>query len=331
VTGSNGKSTTAAMTAAILEADGRTVWLGGNIGTSLLDRLDAIRADHWVVLELSSFQLWHLSREAAASPLSPGARTPEVAVVTNCSPNHLDWHGTYADYQAAKQRVFVDGRAGDLVVLNTLDAEVAAWGKLVRGRRVPLLPDGEIPPLAMPGEHNRQNALCAATAARAAGCTAESVRAGLASFATLPQRLEPIGEIAGRRLYNDSSSTTPDSTIAGLTTLERPTWLLAGGSDKGVDFGRLIAAIAEHARGAAFYGSVRGALHRSLIAFAPGFPSTAVETMPEALLWCWHRSRPGDAIVLSPACASHDQFQNFRERGETFARLVQALAARSDG
>jgi len=322
VTGSNGKSTAAAMTAAILEADGRRTWLGGNIGTSLLDRLDHIGRDDWVVLELSSFQLSHLRQ---------GVRMPEVAVVTNCSPNHLHWHESYAHYRAAKQRILTGQGAEDLAVLNTWDAEVAAWGGLVRGRQLPLVAAGEIPPLAVPGEHNRRNALCAATAAAAVGCGARAVREGLAAFSTLPQRLQPIGRIERRRLYNDSSSTTPDSTIAALGALEGPKWLLAGGSDKGVDFGPLAATIAERACGAAFYGAVGNELRRQVVARAPSLPCTAVETMRDALSWCWHRSRPGDSIVLSPACASHDQFRNFRERGEKFVALVDALGARSDG
>ena len=216
-------------------------------------------------------------------------------------------------------------------MLNTLDAEVAAWGPLVRGRQAPLVAADEVPPLAVPGEHNRRNARCAATAAAAVGCGAQAVRAGLAAFSTLPHRLQPIGEIAGRRLYNDSSSTTPDSTVAGLGSLERPTWLLAGGSDKGIDFGALAAAIAERVCGAAFYGAVRNELRRQVVARAPNLPCTAVETMRDALSWCWQRSRPGDSIVLSPACASHDQFQNSRQRGEKFVELIDGLAAPSDG
>ncbi len=322
VTGSNGKSTTAAMTAAILKADGRRTWLGGNIGTSLLDRLDAIRAHDWVVLELSSFQLWHLRQ---------GVRMPEVAVVTNCSPNHLDWHESYAHYRAAKQRILTGQGAEDRAVLNPFDAEVAAWGSLVRGRQLPLVAADEVPPLAVPGEHNRRNALCAATAAAAVGCGARAVREGLATFAMLPQRLQPIGRIEGRRLYNDSSSTTPDSTIAALDALGRPTWLLAGGSDKGVDFGPLAATIAERACGAAFYGAVGDELRRQVVARAPSLPCTAVETMRDALWWCWQRSRPGDSIVLSPACASHDQFRNFRQRGEEFVALVDALGVPAKG
>ena len=193
VTGSNGKSTTAAMTAAILRADGRPTWLGGNLGGSLLDRLPEMRRDGWVALELSSFQLWHLSSHA---PL------PQLAVVTGCSPNHLDWHGTYEHYVAAKQRILTGQTGGDLAVLNTYDAEVATWGSLGQGRLLPLPPLSDIPPLAVPGEHNRINAACAAAAAAGAGCDAAAIRRGLESFHGLPQRLERFAVVAGRSFYN---------------------------------------------------------------------------------------------------------------------------------
>ncbi|NQT15855.1 MAG: UDP-N-acetylmuramoyl-L-alanine--D-glutamate ligase, partial [Planctomycetes bacterium] len=316
VTGSNGKSTTAAMTAATLQAAGRRAWLGGNIGASLLDELDRIGREDWVVLELSSFQLAHLSR---------GARMPEVAVVTSFSANHLDWHGGHREYRAAKQRLLTGQKPGDVAVLNTTDEEVARWSPLVRGTRLSLVPESEIPPLGVPGAHNRTNAVCAATAALGVGSSADAVRRGLASFATLPHRLELLRVIAGRRFYNDSSSTTPESTIAALDAVEGPTWLLVGGHDKGIDFGGLRAAITRSAQGAAFYGAVGEKLYRRQVAESRAGRFMACETIDEALRWCWRHSRPGESIVLSPACSSHDQFRNFRQRGERFSRLVRAL------
>lgn len=319
VTGSNGKSTTTAMTAAILRADGRRVWLGGNIGGSLLERLAEIRPDDWVVLEISSFQLWHLR---------PEARMPDLAIVTNCSPNHLDWHGSYEHYVAAKQRILRGQKAEGLAVLNTLDPEVRGWRPYVRGQLVPLPPLSSVPELPVPGEHNRINAACAAAAALAVGCTPEAVEAGLKSYAPLPQRLEWVAEVDGRRFYNDSSATTPESTIAAIEALRGPLWLLAGGGDKGADFQPLASAIVRQTRGAAFYGKVRDRLHQQVAACMPEFPCTAVETLNEALDWCWRHSQPGEAIVLSPACSSHDQFQNFRQRGEVFVELVRRVAER---
>ncbi len=322
VTGSNGKSTTVAMTAAILKAAGRRVWLGGNIGVSLLDQLDQIGSDDWVVLELSSFQLWHLSAHA---------RLPEVAVVTNCTPNHLDWHGRFECYAAAKQRLLTGQAPHALTVLNSFDMEVRGWGRLVHGRQLPLVADREIPTLAVPGRHNRVNAMCAATAAAGVGCPAEAIGRGLASFAGLPQRLELVMVVGGRRFYNDSSATTPESTIVALGSLAGGIWLMAGGSDKGIDFQTLSEAISRNARGAAFFGTVREKLRNLASLRQPDFPCVAVETMTEALAWCWQCSRPDECIVLSPACASHDQFQNFRQRGSMFVELVRSLADRHRG
>jgi UDP-N-acetylmuramoylalanine--D-glutamate ligase len=321
VTGSNGKSTVAAMIAALLRKAGRRTWLGGNIGQSLLSRLSLIVPDDWVVMELSSFHLWHLG---------PNVRMPRVAVVTGCSPNHLDWHRDYADYVAAKQQILLRQTRHDWAVLNTHDAEVSTWEPMVRGRLVPLPELEEIPPLAVPGEHNRINAACAAAAAQAVGCPWESIRRGLAEFRGLPQRLELVGGVAGRQFYNDSTSTTPESTIAALRALEPPVWLLAGGKDKGLDFGDLAAAAVEKARGAAFFGSVRQVLWGWVAARNPQFPCTAVETMAEAFDWCWTRSRPCESIVLSPGAASVDQFRNFRQRGEMFDKLVRNLKGKVD-
>jgi len=251
VTGSNGKSTTAAMIASILNAAGRRAFLGGNIGGSLLDDLPRMTADDWVVLEISSFQLWHFASRTPHAPreeAAEGVRRIHVAVVTGCSPNHLDWHGNFADYVAAKQRILAGQTSDDFAVLNTFDAEVASWLPLVRGR--PILVSGadipvcragaddaradrnvcptvsldDLPPLQTPGEHNRINAACAAAAASAIGCTADDIRRGLESFRGLPQRLEPIALIEGRRFYNDSAATTPESTRCGCSMRQSGSW-----------------------------------------------------------------------------------------------------------
>jgi UDP-N-acetylmuramoylalanine--D-glutamate ligase len=317
VTGSNGKSTTAAMTAAILRAEGRKTWLGGNIGASLLDHLAEIGPADYVVLELSSFQLWHLR---------PDMPMPHVAVVTSCTPNHLDWHQSYEHYRAAKQRILTGQNQGDLAVLNSHDTEVASWRHLVRGRFLPPVPLAEIPPLSVLGEHQRSNAACAAAAAYGIGCDPASIPRGLQSFCGLPQRLELVAVVDGRRFYNDSTATTPQSTIAALGSLPEPIWLLAGGRNKGFEFHELAAAIVGRARGVACFGSIRQELRALLVARSPDFPCAEFESLAEALRWCWAHSRPGEAIVLSPACASTDQFRNFRQRGETFVELVRNLA-----
>jgi UDP-N-acetylmuramoylalanine--D-glutamate ligase len=358
VTGSNGKSTTAAMIAAILRrTDSQSVacrtdlqsvacrldfqsvkettagepthatrqiknpscktFLGGNLGGSLLKYVEEMRPDDWIVLEISSFQLWHFS---------PNVNMPRIAVVTGCTPNHLDWHGTLVEYAAAKQKMLRGQSPDDAAVLNTLDAEVANWGRFVRGRLLAPYPLDKLPArLPVPGEHNRHNAALAAAAAFAAGCTEEEIEAGLGSFHNLPQRTEFVAIIDGRHYYNDSAATTPESTIAALKTLDVPVWLLVGGRNKGFDFAPLAEAIVRRARGAAFFGSCRCELEKEVVERLAEFPCSSHETLAHALAWCRERSSSGDAIVLSPGCASTDQFQNFRERGEAFVKMVRAL------
>ncbi len=367
VTGSNGKSTTAAMIASILRCRGgqshfrgddagltgdvslaakigtvpsasvHRTFLGGNIGGSLLEQLPQIGRDDWVVLELSSFQLRHFRcPHTPCAGSAHGVCRLHIAVVTGCTPNHLDWHRSFADYAAAKQRILAGQTPDDFAVLNARDVEVATWRPLVRGHLVPLPSppaplactgkgSSPLPPLAVPGEHNRINAACAAAAAMAAGCGNGEVRQGLRQFVGLPQRLESIADITGRRFYNDSASTTPESTVAALRSLDVHVWLLAGGAAKGCDFGPLTAEIVRRARGAAFFGAVREELLERVASIDRRFPCIAVETLDEALRWCWMRCRSGEAIVLSPGCAGTDQFRNYRHRGEHFVELVGRL------
>ncbi|MBL9124230.1 MAG: UDP-N-acetylmuramoyl-L-alanine--D-glutamate ligase [Planctomycetaceae bacterium] len=319
VTGSNGKSSTAAMLASILEAAGRRVWLGGNIGRSLLGALDRMRPDDAVVLELSSFQLQRLR---------PTGRGIDLAVITNCVPNHLDWHGTFAAYCAAKQQLLRLQPADSFAVLNVADPVVATWRHEVRGQLQPACPATKIPSLAIAGQHQRENASLAAAAAEAWGADGAAIETGLQRFAGLPHRLERIGEIGGREFYNDSLATTPESTRAALQAFDRPIWLLAGGYDKGADFDELVRAIAARASGVAFYGAVGDRLQAALERLPTPCGSTRVPTLREALGWCWSQSRPGDVILLSPACASYDQFRDYADRAEQFRRAAAQLATK---
>lgn len=320
VTGSNGKSTTAAMVAAILRAEGNSVHLGGNIGRSLLDLLPEIAPDDLCVLEISSFQLWWMTDAAVG---------PAVAVITSFSPNHLDWHGSVEKYRLAKQKLLGFQRQADAAVFDSADDELRGWISAVRGRRVPPEPSEQMPELAVPGKHNRFNARLAMAAARLLGCSEEALQRGLRGFRGLSQRLEWFAVVEGRRFYNDSASTTPESTVAGIASIDGPIWLIAGGKDKGCDLKPIAAAAVRSARGAAFFGSAAHRLHEEVAAIDGGFPATAVETAAAALRWCFDRSRPGDAIVFSPGCASTDQYRNYRRRGEEFVALVQSLTGRA--
>lgn len=317
VTGSNGKSTTAAMIAAILSADRRRAWLGGNIGRSLLPGLPYITADAWVVLELSSFQLWWLS---------DAARWPCVAVITNLTPNHQDWHGSFAHYIAAKQRLVERLPSDGVAVLGELGTSLAAWRTLAGERYRAGWSEARVPELIVPGQHNRCNAALAAAACEAIGCHRLAIRRGLAAFRGLAHRLQLVATVDGRAFYNDSMATTPESVLAALDTLGPQTWFLIGGHDKGFDYGPLAQRLAREARGVACFGAARAKLASLIEAHAGHCECQSVETLREALAWCRQRSRAGESIALSPACASQDQFRDYRERGETFAALVMSGA-----
>ena len=273
VTGSNGKSTTTALIHAIVQRlvqrqSHRTAWLGGNIGTSLLPLVDQIQPDDVVVLELSSFQLVDLNRLQAS---------PHVAVVTNFAPNHLDWHLDLDDYRHAKQTILRWQTVEDVAVLNADDQDVRQWPVQSERREFGIhttVPYGvffkdrdaivrektgeQRWPLAewlkLPGEHNVANALAAISAATAIGATEQDVQGGIENYQALPHRLQFVAEVAGRRFYNDSLATTPESTEVALAAFDAPIVLLAGGYDKHVDLGRMAHAIARSAKGVSLMG-----------------------------------------------------------------------------
>ena len=344
VTGSNGKSTTTAMTFAIIEQflkrqPGRRAWLGGNIGTSLLPIVDQIRDEDIVVLELSSFQLADLDRIHAS---------PHVAVVTNFAPNHLDWHPDLDDYRHAKQAILRWQSARDFGVLNDDDDDVRHWkvngerlgfglqsressGVYLEKReahvrmkggeqRVPILEW-----LTLPGQHNVANALAAIAAAECVGAGSENIQSAIEQYEPLPHRLQFVGEVAGRRFYNDSLATTPESTEVALLAFDSPIVLLAGGYDKRVDLSSLATAIARRAKAVALMGQTAAMLQQSIIACDENRcdVSEPQTSFAAAFDWATEHSAFGDAIVLSPGCASYDWFRNFADRGERFVELVR--------
>lgn len=321
VTGSNGKSTTASMIAAILAAASRKVWLGGNIEYSLLADLPHMTSGDWVVLELSSFQLHWLSECASL---------PDISVVTSCTPNHLDWHPDFTHYSAAKRRLLsppANARCGPPTGAAVLGPTLRdTWGQDCLRTLIPLYDDIRIPELKIPGLHNRINAACAAAAASAVGRGDEEIAGALSNFAGLPHRLETIAVVAGRRFINDTQATTPEATMAALEAIEGPCWLLCGGADKGVSFDGLAGAIAARCAGAACYGAVGPQLATAIRREDNRFACVRLERLEEAVAWCWQRSSPGDAILLSPACASMDQYRDYRHRAAEFCKLAKNVA-----
>lgn len=318
VTGSNGKSTTAAMTAGIFKAAGRRAWLGGNIGISLLDCLPDIGTDDVVVLEMSSFQLARVAHDAP---------WPAAAIVTNCTPNHLDWHPSWGAYRAAKQRLLQHLPECGAAIFDPHDVELAGWCSLVRGRIAEPFEPRRLPKLFVPGEHNRRNAALAARAAAEFGVPEDAIRRGLAMYAGLPHRLELVAEHAGQRFYNDSKATTPEAVAASLAAFDEPVWLLAGGVDKRNDLQPLAAVIAGHCAGAALFGQCSEQLLAAIRGIDPGLPAAALPNLDDAFGWCTAHSTPGEVVLLSPGCASFDQYANYSLRGIHFSELARGRAA----
>jgi len=340
VTGSNGKSTAASLAAHLLGAGPQRAWLGGNIGRSLLEDLDALRPDDLVVLELSSFQLERLEWTCLS---------PAVSVVLNLRPNHLDRHGTMANYARAKQPILLHQRERDAALLNADCEVVSTWGALGKGRKLffstqhpvergawlegeqALWRDGAAPvplfrrgDLVLRGEHNAGNALAAAGAAVLCGVPAEAIGPRMADFRGLEHRLEFVRSLDGVDYYNDSKATTPQAAIAGVQAFEEPVILIAGGYDKHLPFDEFGKAVAARAKAAVLLGATAGQIHKAIEA-AGTTPVHRVADLSEAVRTARCLAAPGDVVLLSPACASYDMFDNYEQRGAVFRSLVMAL------
>jgi UDP-N-acetylmuramoylalanine--D-glutamate ligase len=319
VTGTNGKSTTCSMAAAMLEASGVPVALGGNIGRPLLNEVAGFDPGTVAVLELSSFQLQWLEHEELR---------PAVGVVTNVSGDHFDRHPDFDHYIAAKRRLAEAVPPDGLLVLCADDPVCVEFGRASRAPVAWFGADYEPPiPLAglsVPGPHNRANAAAAALAALAVGGTPEGCRAGAERYRPLPHRLEVVSELDGVLMVNDSVCTSPVATAAAVRSFERPVILLVGGRDKGLDRAPLLAAATE-ARGVVAYGETGP----SLAARIPG--AHLAGGFDEAVARARELARPGEVVLLSPGFASYDQFPSFDKRGERFRELARdPLASAAD-
>jgi UDP-N-acetylmuramoylalanine--D-glutamate ligase len=334
ITGANGKSTTAALTAHLLDKTKydirhttyENVWLSGNIGNRpLLTTLDEIAPNDLVVLELSSFQLEQLAEIQKA---------PQVALLTNLTPNHLDRHGTFANYCAAKENIFkfqrLDEESPVLSIFNAEDEIGAEWYEKYQkdsGRICVLFSADDLSEdirsvYPLPGRANRSDLAAAIAVARNFGVDDEQIKSCLPSFKGLPHRLEIVAEINGVRWYNDSIATTPQSAIVALEAFDEPVIIIAGGYDKKLPFDELGARITEKAKAAILLGQTASKI-------ASTIDDTRIElvnSLAEAVHTARRLAESGDVVLLSPACASYDMFDNFQQRGHEFMRLVQALS-----
>ncbi len=313
VTGSVGKSTTTAMIGAALSGRFRT-HVGGNIGGSLLESLEHIQGDDLAVLELSSFQLEDL-------PLI--GISPRVALVTNLWPNHLDRHGTLAAYAEAKKNIFRFQEPDDVLILSAASEATAAWADEAPGRVEWFDPSAGPMPLSVLGTHNQANAQAALAVCREFGIGAQAA-AALKDFPGLPHRLEFVVERDGIRYYNDSKCTTPEGGIVALEAFEpRRAIAIVGGYDKGAEFADLGAALGVRAKAVVAIGATAGKIIQA-IADHPGaeLPVQQAGTLDQAIAMAESLAEEGDAIILSPACASYDMFTNYEQRGERFVKCV---------
>lgn len=348
VTGTNGKTTTAMLTAHLLEAAGVDVALGGNVGASLAPPASALAlrepAPAWYVVEMSSFQLADID-----------AFRPDIGVVTNLAPDHLDRYESVAAYYGDKARLFDNADEGSAWVLYRDDPAVAELAGDVAGRRFyfsasssafsgAYVKDGfltlgiegepevgvlEADRLPLLGAHNVENALAAMLAAHLAGADTAAMGRGLESAPALPHRMELVAEGRGVRWLNDSKATNVAAAASAISSLHGPLVVLLGGKDKGEDFGPLAQVLKEEVRAVIILGE---AGDRIASAIGDAVVNLLVcESLEEAVAAAAHEAQPGDTVLLSPACSSFDMFENYEERGTRFAELAKEVAHSAPG
>lgn len=334
ITGSDGKTTTSSIVAELLKAEGKKVHLGGNIGRPLLYDVDEMQPEDIAVVELSSFQLMDMTR------------SPQTAVLTNLSPNHLDVHKDMDEYVAAKENIFRFQSAADRAVFNydnaiTRELAEKAVGAVTffskekcggvylengviyaDGREV--LPVSEI---LLPGMHNVENYMAAIATVKDL-VSDETIHRVAASFGGVEHRIEFVREVGGVRYYNDSIASSPTRTIAGLRAFPQKVILIAGGYDKQIPFTELASEVIEHVKLLILCGDTAEKIRTCVLecdSYAGSPEIVLCDSLEEAVGIANERAESGDVVTLSPACAAFDKFPNFMVRGETYKKLVNVL------
>jgi len=310
ITGTNGKTTTTALAGEVLRQGDRPVLVGGNIGETVLDRLQEITPQHWVVLELSSFQLESVAR--------PRVR---IGAILNLTPDHLDRHHTMAGYTAAKARLIEFLEPSDTALLNGRDPRVRELAARTRGRVVWFDEHRPDPPLTIPGEHNLMNARAAAAIGRAAGLPDAAIDRAIAGFQGVEHRLELVGEWGGVRWYNDSKATNPDAGQVGVASFpDAQVILIAGGRGSGFELAAWAEEVRRRTRLVILIGESADLLAETL----QGHPVQRAASLEEAVERAAAEARPGEVVLLSPAYKSFDMFQSYEDRGRRFKAAVRA-------
>jgi UDP-N-acetylmuramoylalanine--D-glutamate ligase len=342
ITGSDGKTTTTTLVGKSLEAGGKKVFIGGNIGKPLLSQVFEIAADSVVVLELSSFQL------------QPLRKSPHVGVILNLSPNHLDHHRSMAEYAEAKENIFRYQTPRDYAVLNWDNPWTRSMGDRCPGGRVFFSRHEQVPrgvflkgeeiiidikgesraelsldDIRLPGEHNVENILAVSAVVALCGGDFACLRGVAKEFAGVEHRIQFVAEKQGVKFYDDSSATTPSRCIAGIKSSEAPVVLIAGGSSKKLSFEELGEVIAERVKCAVLVGhtasEIQAAIKEAETKLGRKVRIVMAEDFEEAVHMASSEAAPGDAVLLSPACASFDFFRNYKDRGERFRDIVQDM------
>jgi UDP-N-acetylmuramoylalanine--D-glutamate ligase len=310
ITGTNGKTTTTTLTGTVLAAGDKPVIVGGNIGETVLDRLEEITPEHWVVLELSSFQL-----ESVEKPHL------HVAVILNITPDHLDRHGTFEHYVDLKARAIEFARPTDFAVLNGRDEVVRKLAGRTEARIVWFDQHRPVPPMALPGRHNLDNALAAAAVGRIAGLSDDAIDSAIRSFRGVEHRLELVGEWEGVRWYNDSKATNPDAARVALRAFpDTPVVLIAGGYGSGFELGPWVVDVLANVESVVLIGASADMLAEQLRGHRKVLRASGLE---EAIDVAASMARSGGVVLLSPAYKSFDMFKDYEDRGRRFKALVR--------
>ncbi len=335
VTGSDGKTTTTTLISEMLKAQGKTVWLGGNIGTPLLPLCEQMQKDDYAVVELSSFQLMDMTR------------SPHIAVVTNLAPNHLDVHKDMDEYVEAKKNIYRFQNENDILVVNADNAITAPLktagktryfshsGEVKNGTYLdgdmicrdgkPLFHKKEI---AIPGEHNVENYMAAILAVEGL-VEDETIRRVANTFGGVEHRIELVREKDGVRFYNDSIASSPSRTMAGLQSFSQQVILIAGGYDKQIPFAPMAPQVCKSVKTLILNGATAEKIREAIETcpdYRPGHPEIRMcEDFTAATYLAVELASAGDVVLMSPACAAFDQFKNFMERGNYFKKLIKEL------
>ncbi len=343
VTGSDGKTTTTTLIYKILSAEGYNCWLGGNIGTPLLSKIDQVKPEDKVILELSSFQLMTIKQ------------SPAVSVITNISPNHLDVHLSLQEYIEAKKNIFLFQKTGNKLVLNYDNDITRAFAEEARGEAVyfsrtaqlqqgVVLKDGRITvknheqetelvdsnDIVIPGVHNIENYMAAA-AATIEYVKPETIKRVATTFTGVEHRIELVRELKGIKFYNSSIDSSPSRTIAALSTFKNKVILIAGGKDKGIPYEALGQVIADKVKCLLLIGATALRIEEAYNNYVHQTDIDSevkiihCDTYEEIVARAYSEAVPGDCIILSPASTSFDMFKNFEQRGNVFKELVNRL------